>query len=230
MDEINAIANKHNLKVIIDGAQCFGASYKNTCAAKHCDIYTTSFFPSKPLGCYGDGGAVFTDNNEYAKKIKMLRVHGQEARYKHKYLGITGRLDTIQAAVLLAKLQHYSSEIKARNDVAQKYYKHLNGIVELPIIRNNRVSVWAQYTIQVKNRDSLVRGLNKLGIPSAIHYPVPLHLQECFSYLGLGEGEFPIAEKVASRVISLPMNPFISDGEIEFITDAIKRVIINERD
>ena len=121
MDEINTIAKQHNLKVIIDGAQCFGASYKNTCAANHCDIYTTSFFPAKPLGCYGDGGAVFTIHDEYAEKMKMMRLHGQNQRYHHKYIGMGGRLDTIQAAILLAKLPHYRKEIDARNLVAKTY-------------------------------------------------------------------------------------------------------------
>jgi UDP-2-acetamido-2-deoxy-ribo-hexuluronate aminotransferase len=222
MDEINTVAKKNNLKVIIDGAQCFGASYKNRCAAQSCDIYTTSFFPAKPLGCYGDGGSVFTNNDEYAEKMKMLRVHGQNKRYHHKYIGMGGRLDTIQAAVLLAKLPHYAKEIEGRNRVAQAYTEQLSGSVKTPQIKTDRTSVWAQYTVRVQNRDELQAKLKDKAIPTAVHYPVPLHLQECFQYLGLKQGDFPIAEKVAQEVISLPMNPFLTDKEITYVVGAFK--------
>ena len=222
MDEINALAKKHKLKVIIDGAQCFGASYKNTCAAKHCDIYTTSFFPAKPLGCYGDGGAVFTNNDDYAEKMKMMRVHGQNKRYYHKYIGMGGRLDTIQAAILLAKLPHYAKEIEGRNRVAKAYTEQLNGTVITPQVQADRTSVWAQYTVRVQNRDKLQTTLQQLGIPTAVHYPVPLHMQECFQYLGLKQGDFPIAEQAAQEVMSLPMNPFLTDDEINYVTDTLK--------
>ena len=225
MDEINVIAQKHNLKVIIDGAQCFGASYKNTCAANHCDIYTTSFFPAKPLGCYGDGGAVFTNNDEYAEKMKMLRVHGQNKRYHHKYIGMGGRLDTIQAAILLAKLPHYAKEIEGRNRVAQAYTEQLNGTVTTPQVKADRTSVWAQYTVRVQNRDQLQEKLKDQGIPTAVHYPMPLHLQECFQYLGLKQGDFPIAESTAQQVMSLPMNPFLTDEEIAYIVNTLKSSI-----
>jgi UDP-2-acetamido-2-deoxy-ribo-hexuluronate aminotransferase len=222
MDEINAIALKHNLKVIIDGAQCFGASYKNQCAVQSCDIYTTSFFPAKPLGCYGDGGAVFTNNDEYAEKIKMMRVHGQNKRYHHKYLGMTGRIDTIQAAVLLAKLPHYDKEINARNRVAQAYTEQLNDTVDTPVVKTNRTSVWAQYTVRVQNRDQVQAELHKAGIPTAVHYPMPLHMQECFQYLGLKQGDFPISEQAAQEVMSLPINPFLTEEEIKYVADTLK--------
>ncbi|MDR9498518.1 MAG: DegT/DnrJ/EryC1/StrS family aminotransferase [Hydrogenovibrio sp.] len=222
MDEINAIAKKHNLKVIIDGAQCFGASYKNTCAANHCDIYTTSFFPAKPLGCYGDGGAVFTNNDEYAEKMKMMRVHGQNKRYHHKYIGMGGRLDTIQAAILLAKLPHYAKEIEGRNRVAQAYTAQLNGAVKTPELKNDRTSVWAQYTIRVQNREALQAKLKEQGIPTAVHYPMPLHMQECFQYLGIKQGAFPVAEKVSQEVMSLPMNPFLTDEKVKFVADTLR--------
>lgn len=222
MDEINAIAKKHNLKVIIDGAQCFSASYKNTCAANHCDIYTTSFFPAKPLGCYGDGGAIFTHNDEYAEKMKMMRVHGQNKRYHHKYIGMGGRLDTIQAAILLAKLPHYVNEIEGRNRVAQAYTEQLSGTVTTPQVKADRTSVWAQYTVRVQNRDQLQATLQQAGIPTAVHYPMPLHMQECFQYLGIKQGAFPVAEQVAKEVMSLPMNPFLTDEEIKYVTDTLK--------
>lgn len=169
MDEINAIAKKHNLKVIIDGAQCFGASYKNICSANHCDIYTTSFFLAKPLGCYGDDGAIFTHNDEYAEKMKMMRVHGQNKRYHHKYIGMGGRLDTLQAAVLLTKIPHYHTELEGRNRVAQAYNKQIRGTVTIPQVKADRTSVWAQYTVKVQGRDELQAKLKELGIPTAVH-------------------------------------------------------------
>jgi UDP-2-acetamido-2-deoxy-ribo-hexuluronate aminotransferase len=225
MEEINAIAQKHNLKVIIDGAQCFGSSYKNQCAAQSCDIYTTSFFPAKPLGCYGDGGAVFTNNDDYAEKMKMMRVHGQNRRYHHKYIGMGGRLDTIQAAILLAKLPHYAKEIEGRNKVAQAYTEQLNGKIQTPVVKSDRTSVWAQYTVRVQNRDQLQAKLQQAGIPTAVHYPMPLHMQECFQYLGLKQGDFPISEQAANEVMSLPMNPFLTQDEIQYIVDTLKASI-----
>ncbi|MDF1689077.1 MAG: DegT/DnrJ/EryC1/StrS family aminotransferase [Cycloclasticus sp.] len=223
MDEINAIANKHNLKVIIDGAQSFGATYKKQAEVHHCDIFTTSFFPSKPLGCYGDGGAVFTNNDEYAEKIKTLRVHGQNKRYHHKYIGLGARLDTIQAAVLLAKLPHYADEIKARQLVAEQYTNHLHNKVKIPLIKANRSSVWAQYTIKVKNRDQMQETLKQENIPTAVHYPMPLQLQECFQCIGLPEGSYPVSKQAARVVLSLPMNAFLIDKEL----GSIVRIIVS---
>ncbi|MEO1925945.1 MAG: DegT/DnrJ/EryC1/StrS family aminotransferase [Gammaproteobacteria bacterium] len=225
MDEINAIAQKHKLKVIIDGAQSFGATYQGKQEVHHCDIYTTSFFPAKPLGCYGDGGAVFTNNSEYAEKIKMMRVHGQNKRYHHKYIGIGGRLDTMQAAVLLAKLPHYADEIKGRQAVAQKYNALLKNQVTTPKVKGDRTSVWAQYTMRIDNRDAVQAKLQEQGIPSAVHYPMPLHQQECFQYLGLKQGDYPISEQLAQEVMSLPMNPFLVDEEIDYISQAVKSTI-----
>lgn len=221
MDEINEIAQRYNLKVIIDGAQSFGANYDNKSEVHHCDIYTTSFFPAKPLGCYGDGGAVFTNNDDYAQKIKMMRVHGQNKRYHHKCIGLGGRLDTIQAAVLLAKLPHYKEEIKARQNIAEQYNKALLGACDIPLVKMGRESVWAQYTIRSSNRDQIQEKLKQSGIPTAVHYPMPLHLQECFNYLGLNIGDFPISEKMAQEVMSLPMNPYLMDKEIEFVCQSL---------
>lgn len=225
LEQINHIAKKYKLKVIIDGAQSFGASYQDQQEVHHGDIYTTSFFPAKPLGCYGDGGAVLTNNEELAEKIKITRVHGQNKRYHHKYIGMGGRLDTIQAAVLLAKLPYYKNEIKKRQEVAQRYTEQLSQIVTVPEVKMDRSSVWAQYTIRVQNRDQVQIKLKENGIPTAVHYPMPLHLQECFTYLGGKEGDYPIAEKLAKEVLSLPMNPFLTDSEIQYI---IQKFVIRE--
>ncbi len=222
LDEINEIAKKYNLFHIIDGAQSFGATYKNKAEVHHCDIYTTSFFPAKPLGCFGDGGAVLTNSDELAEKMKMLRVHGQNKRYHHKFIGLGARLDTIQAAVLNVKLKYYKEDFKKRNEVAKKYNELLKnkGII-LPQIKEDRTTPWAQYSIRVKNRDELQNKLKESGIPTAVHYPIPLHLQECFSYLGYKEGDFPVAEKISKEIMSLPMNPDLSDEEIEYIVDRL---------
>lgn len=227
MDEINAIAKRHNLVVIVDGAQSFGSVYKDKKEVNCCDIFTTSFFPAKPLGCYGDGGAVLTNNDEYAEKIKMMRVHGQNKRYHHKYIGMGGRLDTLQAAILLAKLQHYKTEIKLRNEVANTYSLFLSSSIKTPKIKSDRMSVWAQYTIRLQNRDRVQNLLSQKGIPTAVHYPLPLHLQECFQYLNYKLDDFPISEMVADEVMSLPMNPFLTKEEILYVTDALTTCLRN---
>lgn len=225
MYQINEIAKRHNLKVVIDGAQSFGSTYKQKMEVHHCDIYVTSFFPAKPLGCYGDGGAVLTNNDEYAEKIKIMRVHGQNKRYHHRYIGMGGRLDTIQAAVLLAKLPYYSSEIKMRQKVATRYTENLSSEIIAPVIKSDRKSVWAQYTVRVNQRDVLQEQLKQNRIPTAVHYPMPLHRQECFQYLGLSDGSYPKAEKAANEVMSLPMNPFVTDEEIDLIVNAFGKVV-----
>lgn len=226
MDEINAIAKKHNLKVIIDGAQSFGATYKGQSEVHYGDFYTTSFFPAKPLGCYGDGGAVFTNNDEYAEKLKMLRVHGQNERYHHKYIGIGGRLDTIQAAVLLAKLPYYAGEVAARQNVAAVYSERLSDSrtasgFSLPKVKADRTSVYAQYTLRVQNREAVQAKLKEQGIPTAVHYPMPLHLQECFDYLVQVKGRFPEAEKAAVEVMSLPMNAFLDEDQVSYVASKV---------
>jgi UDP-2-acetamido-2-deoxy-ribo-hexuluronate aminotransferase len=223
MDEINKIAKRYNLKVIIDGAQSFGATYKNEFEVHYCDIYTTSFFPAKPLGCFGDGGAVLTNDDELASKIKMLRVHGQDRRYHHKYIGLGARMDTIQCSIVNVKLKYYKKDLTLRQEVAQKYNQQLPNNIIKPLIKENRISAFAQYSIRVKNRDDLQQKLKKEGIPTAIHYPIPLHLQECFDYLGYKEGDFPIAEKISKEILSLPMNPYLRDEEIEYIVKYLKR-------
>ncbi len=240
MDEIMTIAEKHALKVIIDGAQSFGSTYKGKSDSNLGDISCTSFFPAKPLGCYGDGGAVFTNDDKLAEKMKSIRVHGQTKRYYHKYIGLGGRLDTIQAAVLNVKLKYYEKDLALRQEVASKYTKVFRQKAEggrgkeyeimLPYIDEKCTSVYAQYSIRIKPstfnlqpstslREKLQEKLSNDGIPTAIHYPLSLHLQECFAYLGYKEGDFPISETVANEIMSLPMNPYITNEEIEYIVE-----------
>lgn len=232
MDAIQAIVDKtlktknQKLYTIIDGAQSFGSTYEGKTDSNLGDISTTSFFPAKPLGCYGDGGAVFTNNEELANKMKSLRLHGQSKRYHHKYIGMGGRLDTIQAAVLNVKLKYYPKDLALRQEVASKYTKALSTNHKsriTPFISDKCTSAWAQYSIRIKNRDELQEKLKLAGIPTAVHYPMPLHLQECFEYLGYKKGDFPISEKVSEEIMSLPMNPYLTDKEIEYI---IKKIIL----
>jgi len=224
MDHIQTIANKHNLKIIIDGAQSFGSTYRDIADSNLGDISITSFFPSKPLGCYGDGGAVFTNNDNYAEKIKMLRVHGQNKKNYHKYLGIGGRMDTIQAAILLAKFKYFPQELKNRKIVADYYASCLSDILQIPIIKQNRTSAWAQYTVRVHNRDNIQNRLKTKGIPTSIFYPLPLHLQDCFAYLNYKLDDFPISEDASNEVLSLPMNPFLKIEQIDYIVSNIKEL------
>ena len=224
MDDINSLAADFNLPVIEDAAQSFGATYQGRASCNLSTIGCTSFFPAKPLGCYGDGGAVFTNQPSLAEKIRSLRVHGQDGRYEHRYIGLGARMDTMQAAVLLAKLPHYGQEIGKRQEVAKRYTKLLQDMVKTPKVMEDRTSVWAQYSIQVSNRDHLRRHLSQAGIPTAVHYPKPLHLQDCFSYLGYRAGDFPVAEEVSSRIMSLPMNAFVSYQEQDYICRKIHEI------
>ena len=222
IEAIQTIADKHNLKVIIDGAQSFGATYQGKTDSNLGDISTTSFFPAKPLGCFGDGGAVFTNDDVFAQKIRSLRVHGQSKRYYHQYIGIGGRLDTIQAAVLNVKLKYYEKDLTLRQEVAKKYTKALEGKnIVLPFIAKEATSAWAQYSVRVKDRYVLQARLKEEGIPTAVHYPMPLHLQECFGYLEYKRGDFPVAEYVSDEIMSLPMNPYLSEVELEYIIGKI---------
>lgn len=229
MDAINAIAARHRLPVIEDAAQSFGALCKGRHSANLSTIGCTSFFPSKPLGCYGDGGACFTNDDALAAALLELRNHGQEARYRHPRIGINGRLDTLQAAVLLAKLEVFDEELTSRNEIADRYTAFLKDAVHTPRVLSDRTSVWAQYTIEVDDRESVVSSLHGAGIPTAVHYPTPLHLQPVFAALPSGKkwthGSFPVAERAAGRVLSLPMHPYLRPREIERIADALKTAI-----
>ena len=225
MDAINALAEKHSLTVIEDAAQSFGATYKGK---KSCNLSTlacTSFFPSKPLGCFGDGGAVFTNNKGLAEKIKCIRLHGQTQRYNHKYIGLGARLDTLQASVLLVKLKRYEEDVKRRQEVANRYHKLLQNNLNTPQINKENTSVWAQYSIRLTSRDEVQKKLQEKGVPTSVHYPKPMHLQECFEYLGYKEGDFPVSESVSKEIISLPMNPYISPEEQEYVCNELKKLL-----
>jgi len=222
MDAIRNIADKHNLKVIIDGAQSFGSTYKGETDSNLGDISTTSFFPAKPLGCFGDGGAVFTNNDALAEKIKSLRVHGQSKRYHHKYIGMGGRMDTLQCAIVNVKLKHYAKDLALRQEVASKYTSALEKKdLIVPFVHGNTTSAFAQYSVRVQNRDEVQIKLKEDGIPTAVHYPMPLHMQECFEYLGYKKSDFPICEKVSDEIMSLPMNPYVTDEEIHYISEKL---------
>lgn len=229
MDAINAIAARQNLPVIEDAAQSFGALYNGRHSGNLSTIGCTSFFPSKPLGCYGDGGACFTSDDALATAMFELRNHGQDRRYHHTRIGINGRMDTLQAAVLLAKLDVFDAELLARNEAADCYTSMLKGAVQTPSVAPRCSSVWAQYTIEVDDREAVESAMREVGIPATVHYPVALHLQPVFSSLrqqfGLGTGSFPHAERAAARVLSLPMHPYLSPGDIQRVTDAVKAAL-----
>lgn len=225
MDEINAIANKYNIAVIEDAAQSFGATYKGKKSCNISTIGTTSFFPSKPLGCYGDGGACFTNDDELAKLMRQVRLHGQDRRYHHVRVGINGRLDTLQAAILLAKMDIFDKEVDLRQEVAAIYNTALMDNFRTPYIEEYNLSVYAQYTIQIENREQVQGKLLTEGIPTAVHYPIPLHLQPVCAELGYKVGDMPIAELVASRVMSLPFSPWISVDDQEYIVTIMRNIL-----
>jgi UDP-2-acetamido-2-deoxy-ribo-hexuluronate aminotransferase len=225
MDAIGAIAARHNLPVIEDAAQSFGALYKGRHSGNLSAIGCTSFFPSKPLGCYGDGGACFTNDDALATAMLELRNHGQAARYLHTRIGINGRIDTLQAAILLAKLEVFDEELRARAEVADRYTSFLKDAVSTPKVQPDRTSAWAQYTIEVDDREIVEKSLHDQGIPTAVHYPMPLHLQPVYADLGLPLGSFPHAEAAASRVLSLPMHPYLQPAQIQQISEAVKAAI-----
>ena len=229
---INRVADAHGLPVIEDGAQSFGAAYhgRRSCALSL--IGSTSFFPSKPLGAYGDGGALFTDDAELAKLMAEIRVHGQDRRYHHPRLGINGRLDAMQAAILLAKMEAFDDEVAARGRLGARYTELLEQAcadsgrrVHTPWVAANCTSVYAQYTIEVDDRAAVEASLKRAGIPTAVHYPVPLHLQPVFAPCGLGPGSFPVSEAAAARVISLPMHPYLTDQQQQTVVAAVRTAL-----
>jgi len=223
MDEINEIAKQNNLIVIEDAAQSFGATYKGKRSCNLSDIGCTSFFPSKPLGCYGDGGMVLTSNDELAAKIRMIRSHGQSKRYIHDYVGVNSRLDTIQAAILLAKMTIFEQEIQARARIAQRYNELLINTVELPELMKHNTHVYAQYTIEVDDRDKVRKNLEDQAVPTAVHYPVGLHMQPVMQKMfGHCEGKFPYTESAARRVLSLPMHPYLTEAVQDEIVQKLK--------
>jgi UDP-2-acetamido-2-deoxy-ribo-hexuluronate aminotransferase len=212
MDAINTIANKYNLPVIEDAAQSFGATYKGKKSCNLSTIGSTSFFPSKPLGCYGDGGALYTNDDELAEKFRWIRVHGQERKHHHPVLGINGRMDTIQAAILLEILKVFPDEVQKREQLGKTYSEGLAHLdcLETPRIGEHNTSVYAQYTILSEQREEIQNSLKGKEIPSVSYYSVPLHLQPVFNHLGHNKGGFLVAEKVANQCLSLPMSPYLS--------------------
>ncbi|MEW9902612.1 DegT/DnrJ/EryC1/StrS family aminotransferase [Pseudomonas putida] len=227
-DAINAVAEKHGLPVIEDAAQSFGATYKGRRSCSLSTIGSTSFFPSKPLGAYGDGGALFTNDDQLAKVMREIRVHGQDRRYHHARIGINGRLDTLQAAVLLAKLERFDWEVAQRSKVAARYDRLIAEHcpqVFTPCVLPESNCVYAQYTLQVDSREALSSALKELGIPTAVHYPVPLHLQPVFAHLNHGVGAFPIAEAWSSRVLSLPMGPDMTEEQQAQVVGALQNAL-----
>lgn len=235
MDAIGAIARRHQLVVIEDGAQSFGATYHGRRSGALSEVGSTSFFPSKPLGAYGDGGALFTDDGELAKLMREIRVHGQERRYHHPRLGINGRLDTLQAAVLLAKLDIFEEEVQARARIGARYGELIEAAfaqeseparcVGVPSLAPGCTSVYAQYTVELAERSKVEQGLKARGIPTAVHYPVPLHLQPVFFDPARGAGSFPLAEAASARVMSLPMHPYLSEAQQEQIVQALHEAV-----
>jgi UDP-2-acetamido-2-deoxy-ribo-hexuluronate aminotransferase len=221
MDRINAIAGRHGLPVIEDAAQSFGATYKGRRSCALSKIGCTSFFPAKPLGCYGDGGACFTDDDNLARRVRQISNHGQDRRYHHAAIGINGRLDTIQAAVLLAKLDAFPQEVEARARIGQRYTEHLSDRVQTPYIAPDNTSVYAQYTIQVDDRDALAEALRAADIPTAVHYPVPLSRQPALQSFA---SRSPNAERAAGRVISLPMSPWLRPEEQDAVITQIRNL------
>lgn len=218
-DAINAIAARHGIPVIEDAAQSFGASYKGRKSCNLTTIACTSFFPSKPLGCYGDGGAIFTSDSELAKSLRQIARHGQEKRYYHVRIGMNSRLDTLQAAILLPKLSILDDEVSARQRVADHYAAGLREIgVTPPSIAQHNVSAWAQYTIRVQNRNAVQKALREAGIPTAVHYPMPLNRQPAVAD---SAARLPHGDKAADEVMSLPMHPYMTQEQIQQIVAQI---------
>jgi len=223
MDAINAIAENHRLPVIEDGAQSLGATYKGRQSCGLSTIGCTSFFPSKPLGCYGDGGACFTNDDNLARVMREIRVHGQDRRYHHPRIGINGRLDTIQAAILLAKLEIFPEEIQARGELGKEYtdlIEKICGHIVPPYMASDCTSVYAQYTIQVNDRSVVSEKLKASSIPFAVHYPVPLNQQPA---LQDDAAACPVAEYASSRVMSLPMHPYLVKGTISDVVSVLEK-------
>lgn len=224
MDAINIVADKYGLVVIEDAAQSFGATYKGKRSCNLSAIGCTSFFPSKPLGCYGDGGAIFTKDDSLAQIMREIRVHGQSKRYVHTRVGLGGRMDTLQCAIVLAKLEIFEDEIVRRKQIAEFYLKAFEGHLELPIIFNDRSSVFAQFTLYIKNRELIIDKLTKLGIPSIVHYPIPIPSQLAYSQYACDEN-YPIATKRSKEVLSLPISPYLLRDDQDKVAKSLLSLI-----
>ena len=227
MDEILKIAKKNNIKVVEDAAQAHGASYKGKRIGSLGDISCFSFYPTKSLGAFGDGGMIVTDNKEIYERILMLRDYGRIGRYEHKIKGYNSRLDTVQAVILSAKLKRLDRWNKMRGDSAAYYCELLKDVkgVKIPQIKKDRGHIFQTFAVRVKNRDRICEEIKKKDIGVLIHYPIPLHLQEAYKELGHGAGDFPVAEQVSREILSLPMFPHISKKQIKYVCDALKELV-----
>lgn len=228
-DEIEAFAKKHNLFLLEDAAQSFGATLSNRRTGSFGNVAATSFFPAKPLGAYGDGGAIFTDDNDMAKLFTSVRVHGQGVdKYDNVRIGINGRLDTIQAAILLEKLKIFDEEITLRNEVALAYTEKLQDVLQTPHVPSKSTSVWAQYSLLAlssKQREDILQALANKGIPTAVYYQIPIHLSSAYRHLGYQKGSLPICEELSQKIFSLPMHPYLSAEDIDAIVTEIVKVL-----
>ena len=222
---LNAIATKHNIPVIEDAAQSFGAAQNGRRSCAMSLIGSTSFFPAKPLGCYGDGGALFTSDDLLADKIRAIRTHGGVKRHEHSLLGMNGRFDTLQAAVLLAKFPHFDAEVEARARIGARYSSLLSAICTVPSIAPGNSHVYAQYTVRVPRRDAVGAKMKEAGIPTAVYYPKCLHEQPIFAGCGYKWGDFPVSEKASREVLSLPMHPFLSESDQDQVVAAFKQAL-----
>jgi dTDP-4-amino-4,6-dideoxygalactose transaminase len=225
-DAIEAICAREDLWILCDAAQSFGASYRGRKLGTIGAATSTSFFPAKPLGCYGDGGAVFTNDDELAAIMRSLRVHGQGSdKYDNVRIGMNGRLDTMQAAVLIEKLKIFPEEIVARDRVAKRYNEMLGDVATVPLVAEGNTSVWAQYTLRVPNRDAVAAALKAKGIPTAIYYPKPLHQQTAYSKFPCAGNGVPVSERLAGEVLSLPMHPYLEESVQDRIITAVREAL-----
>lgn len=226
MDAINEIAQRHRLAVIEDAAQSFGATYKGQRSCNLSTIGCTSFFPSKPLGCYGDGGAIFTNDDRLAQACREIRVHGQSGRYHHTRIGVGGRMDTLQCAIVLAKLDRFRWELDRRNEIAAAYRQALARLSEVKLLamRPDRVSAWAQFSVLVDRRQDIQDSLARMGIPTAVHYPRPLHLQPAFERFGRAD-DCPVSRSLAERVLSLPMSADLGTDQLARVVGAVEESV-----
>lgn len=225
MAAINAIAAMYNLTVIEDAAQSFGATQNGKRSCSLTKIASTSFFPAKPLGCYGDGGALFTDDDQLAHDMRAIRTHGGVARHHHTLVGTNGRFDTLQAAIVLAKLSTFDWEVQRRGELGERLSSLLEEVCITPIIQARNTHVYGQYTIRVSDRDALAAALKAEGIPSAVYYPKCLHEQPVFAHLNYQYGDFPNSEKASKEVLSLPMHPYLTDEEVERVVSVVCRTV-----
>ncbi|MBL4733226.1 MAG: DegT/DnrJ/EryC1/StrS aminotransferase family protein [Rhizobiaceae bacterium] len=226
---LQKITADKGLKLIADAAQGFGSTLDGSQAGKWADVVTTSFFPAKPLGCYGDGGAVLTNDHEVADIMASLRVHGKGSdKYDNVRIGMNARLDTIQAAVLIEKIAIFPGEIEKRNKVAKQYTQGLHNVVTTPFVPEGFVSTWAQYTIRVSDREAVQAKLKEANVPAVVYYPTPLHMQTAYSKFPIGGGELAVSEQLAGEVLSLPMHPYMEDNVIKYIIESVREAVRGE--